>query len=591
MAQVTAMRRRFTLKKTKKKLTMAILAGIMAFGTCGTSLAADAVDVSLDDCVQMAFENNRTLKQSLAQVDSARWNLSSARRQNGPSLTWQGSANRIGGKSYESAHQAAARGMGPDYNYAWGNSLSASYNLDASGQLKHNRDMAGYALNEADVTLENAKQAVKYQTTAAYFQLLEARNNIDVVQQSVDALSEHLRNVNAQYQVGTVAKSDVLASEVQLANAQQSLVTAQNNYDVAMASLNNIIGLSTDTELRPKDSLQYTPYDLNLDNCTVYALDNRPDGIAADYAVKEAEEQVEIAKAGYRPNVQAGISKAIAGEKPLYDDHSGSWQVGLSASWNIFDNGITQSSVEQAKAGLRAKQEAAAASKEKIQFDVRQQFLNLQAAEKNIKTTQTAVAQAEEDYKIANVRYQAGVDTNLAVMDANEKLTAARTNYYSALYNYNVAKASLDQAMGIPVDIDVTRYVAAQKEGDKPQKALEAAYLRQKPTAEEEKNARIVRDVVRTAAAQEAYDKETEAEQQAAAERKAAKHMTKAQKEEQEKKQAEQKAQEEKAEAEAAAAQKAAEAKAAEEKAAEEKAAAPENLSQESQQVEGELAE
>ena len=560
-----------------KKLTALVLGGLMTM-SAGTALAADTVDLGLDDSIQMAFENNRTLKQSLANVDSARWNLSSARRSQGPTLSWQGTANRVGGKYYRNA----------DYDNMYGNTLSAGYNLDTSGSLKHTRERAAYALNAADLTLENAKQTIKYQTTSAYYQVLEYRNLVEVQQEAVDVLQEHLNNVNAQFRVGTVAKSDVLSSEVQLANAQQSLVTVQNNYNLAVASLNNIIGLPTDTQLNIKDSLQYTPYDLNLDNCTVYALDNRPDGIAADYAVEQAKQAVEIAKAGHRPTVNTG-------DDPFDEDITGQWTAGFTANWNLFDNGVTHASVEQAKASLRSSEESAAATKEDIQLNVRQQFLSLQAAEKNIQTTSKAVEQAEEDYKIAQVRYSAGVDTNLSVMDAQEKLTSARTNYYTALYNYNTSKAALDKAMGIPIDIDVPRYVAAQQNGDSPKEALKNALLHEELTKDEEKALREVKPTIKIAAAKEA-DAQKAANAPTAEQKKAAKEAEKAAKKEAKAKaKAEAKAAKEQAKAEAQAkadaekAEKAAAADAAKTQAKQE-AAPAENVQQESTNVEAELA-
>ena len=80
------------------------------------------------------------------------------------------------------------------------------------------------------------------------------------------------------------------------------------------------------------------------------------------------------------------------------------------------------------------------------------------AAEKNIPTTKVAVEQSQEDYKIAQVRYSAGVGTNLDVIDAQVALTTAQTNYIQALYDYNTSKASLDKAMGIQVDLDASQY-------------------------------------------------------------------------------------------------------------------------------------
>ena len=456
-----------------KKLTALIATGLLTAAVSGTALAADTVQLDLHDSVQMALENNRTIRQALTDVDTAKWTLSKARRTMGPTVTWTSGANRIGGDSLDTAHNAHALGMGRAYT---AQGVMPLYNGSVKGQIKQAR----YGLNAQDLALEETKQAIRLQATSDYYNILQCRNLIDVDQESVNTLQEHLDNVNAQYRVGTVAKSDVLASQVQLANAQQALVTAQNNYDIAVSTLNNVIGLPTDTVLDIRDQLKYTKYDLTQDDCTNYALDNRADGAAARYAVKMAEAAVETAKAGYQPTVNAVVNKSIGGEKPFRHDHtnSDSWSAGVNASWNVFDNGLTQASVKSANMALAKAQEEAAQTDDQIRLDVRKAYLGLQAAEKNIQTTSVAVTRAEEDYKIAQVRYSAGVGTNLDVMDANEKLTTARTNYYTALYNYNTSKASLDKAMGIPVDLDVVKYTEAEQAGATAPKAREAAKLK-----------------------------------------------------------------------------------------------------------------
>ena len=101
----------------------------------------------------------------------------------------------------------------------------------------------------------------------------------------------------------------------------------------------------------------------------------------------------------------------------------------------------------------------------------------MKAAEANIQTAAAAIMQAENRYTIAQVRYEEGVDILLAVTDAQEKLTQARTNYCTALYEYNLNKAALEKAMGVPVDIDVPRYIAARDEGKSEPRAFEEAAL------------------------------------------------------------------------------------------------------------------
>ncbi len=457
-----------------KKLTALVLGGLLTV-SFGSASAANKVQLNLSDAVQMALENSHDIKQALASVDVAKWNLSNYRRQTGVSLTLSTEVDRANDFYAQASH-------GGDNTY-FTNSAQASIPL-YNFSLRSGIESAGYALNAADVNLETTKQAVRYEATADYYNILNYKNNIAVQEDTVRAYQEHLDNVNAQYRVGTVAKSDVLSSQVNLANAQQNLTSAQNNYDIAVATLNKLLGLPADTDLVINEELKHPSYDLQLADCTNYALQNRADGAAAYYQVKQAEAGINSAKAGWYPKVTASLSKAIEGGSAFKTDHSNIWYIGANASWNAFDNGATSASVRSAEASLVKAQEALHAQDETIKLDVRTALLNLQAAEKNINTTETSVKQAEEDLKIANVRYAAGVGTNLDVMDATEKMTEARTNYNKALYNYNVYKASLDKAMGIPVDIDVVRYKTSQMEGNKYKQAREDAKLKENPVLE-----------------------------------------------------------------------------------------------------------
>ena len=450
----------------RRKLAAALAAGIMTF-SFGSVDAAQILNVTLDETIQRAYENNRTIKESVADRERAYWQLSEARRQGNPQLTWNFDAQRFGGSYYRDY----------TYNRSFTNSGTISMPIYQGGRLKEGRRSARFALSSADLSLENTMQDVRLQSTIYYFNVLQYRNLIGVYEEEVVTLQEHLRNVNAQFRVGTVAKVDVLESQVELANAQQNLVNIQNNYDVAVATLNNFIGLPADTVLRPQDTLAYRQYKLNLGDCTAYALENRADAAMADYAVKQAESARKSAKAGYRPQVSASISKGLTNQNLVSKKITDQWTAGISASWNIFDGGITSAQVHEADAALTRAKEVAAQTREQIQLEVQQYFLELHAAEKNIGTTQASVALAEENYKIAQVRYAAGVGTNLDVMDASRKLTEARSNYFTALYNYNTAKASLDRYMGVPVEIDVIRYVESEEEGKTAKESREDAAL------------------------------------------------------------------------------------------------------------------
>jgi len=447
-------------KNYMRKLTALVLGGLMTT-TMASAAMAESVDMTLEESVRTALDNNYTIKQQEAEYDSAVWARHQARRSFGPTVNWQSTATKMGGKYYEDR-------LNLSRNY--GNTLSLTMPIYTGGQLEGAIKAADLAMNANELGLELCKQQVKAATMSAYYQALQAKNQIKVAQDSVNTLTEHLKNVNAQYTVGTVAKSDVLGTQVQMANAEQNLINANNSYDVAIASLNNVMGLPTDTELNLTDSLDYNVYEIPLEECTAYARSNRPDVLMADYQVAIAEAGVQQAKAGYMPKVSAQASKSWAGDSPFGSDETdqrygqnNNWTAGVVLSWDIWDNNVTQSKVNQSKAAVAKAEAAAENTRQSGDLEVRTAYLNLKAAEKSINTTQVAVDKAQEDYKIAQVRYAAGVGTNLDVMDAEEKLAQAQTNYYTALYNYNSSKAALDKAMGIMVDLDVSKLALPQE--------------------------------------------------------------------------------------------------------------------------------
>lgn len=455
------------------------VSGLLLFATPCKISAAEVLSINLQQSIQMALKNNRSIEQSVHDRESALWAHSQARRTMGPKLTWSSSVMKIGGNDYASAREAHRIDSDnyPSYEYEFANSIGIEMPLYTGGQTEAQIGSARYRINQADLTLENTMQEIKYQTTAAYYQMLQRRAMIQVEEEAVRTLQEHLDNVNLQFEVGTVAKSDVLASKVQMASRQQSLVTAQGNYSNAMADLNNLIGVPLGTILAANDELTYTKYNRSLEECITFALENRPDGIAADYAIKQAEMSIKGAKSGYRPKVAASVSKNISGEGSFSKNHSDSWSAGVSLNWDIFDNGITSAQVHEAQSELEKIQSQALQAKERIQLEVTKAYTDLLSAEKNIAQTSETIKIAEEDYFLAQLRYSEGIDTNLAVMDAQEKLTEAKTNYYNALYNYNLAVAALDKATGIPININVPVYVASEQSNKSPKKALQDSLI------------------------------------------------------------------------------------------------------------------
>ena len=453
-----------------KKIFGGILAAAIIFSLSGVE--ASKVSLTLDEAIALGLRNNRQIEQSAEDREAARWALSEIRRSSGLMLTWAASLNRIGGRFYNQRREMhyqtkylAEQGRNfdsqgnkinpkfyPSYMSEMNNTFYLRMNLYSGGRFENLREAARYRLQAADMTLEDVRQQVRYRVAAAYYQVLARAEYVRVQQEAMNLLTEHLRNVEIQYEVGVVAKSDMLATNVQMANVQTALNRAQGEYLTAVGQLNNLIGLAVGTELEVSREIDLSNFYLTEEACVLYALENRPDGKAARYMVKRATASTDSAKSGYRPTISAIVQGSFAGEGNFTADHTQErWSVGLEMQWNIFDNGVTSSQVEQAKAAERKAESQARQQLETIELEVHSAYIALRTAEKNIEATSAAVSKAEEEFAIAQIRYIEGVDTNLNVMNAQEKVVETRNNYYSAVYEYNTSLAQLEKAMGVPV--------------------------------------------------------------------------------------------------------------------------------------------
>ena len=209
-----------------------------------------------------------------------------------------------------------------------------------------------------------------------------------------------------------------------------------------------MIGIDQDTKLNPVEELGYTEYKEVLPNCINHAMLHRLDLQQSRLQVKAAEAALNGAKAGWMPSVSGSLSNSWSDNRWPGTEGS-NWGVGVGLEMNVFDSGVTKSKVAAAKANLMTAKESYRQDTDNVELDVRNCYNTLREAEKRISTTQVAVAKAEEDYHIAQVRYEAGVGTNTDVLDAQVALHQARNNFNTSLYDYNLAKVALDTAMGI----------------------------------------------------------------------------------------------------------------------------------------------
>lgn len=416
------------------------------------------VDLNLPKTVQMALDYNRDIKNSQYALKKAEYAINQAQAGKKPTVDYNFGAQRSRATDAATYSRAASlMGGANSVSNAFSNGISVNIPLYTGGLVEGKIDVAKLGKTNAQEEILRVEQATKYSAIQGYYALLAYQELQGVYHEAVDNLQGHLDNVQAQYNVGTKAKVDVLSSDVSLANAKTTAITADNNVAVAESNLNNILGLPLETKLNLADhQLPFDTYNISLQEATDYAMKYRPEVLQAAIAVQEAERNIDIADAGNKPTVAiTGGNDWADNTFPGIDANKRSWKVAAGVTYNFYDGGATKAKVNQAKQDLLVARETEQKTREAVQLEVKQAYLNIRSAAQKVEETQTVVDQARENYRIQNIRYQAGVGINLDVLDAQLSLNEAQVNHIQALYDYNVGIAKLEQVMGVDVESGV----------------------------------------------------------------------------------------------------------------------------------------
>jgi TolC family type I secretion outer membrane protein len=433
------------MKATEKRQAAAAKKGNNPVFQVGTVPVNQTVELTLPKTVQMALDSNRDIKVARYGLQESDWSVAEARAGLMPSLDYTFKAGRT--KNY----------VVSTLTNNFSNALTLSLPLYTGGAVEGSIAVAKLGRDTSQEEIFRVEQATKLSAVQGYFNLLAYQELKAVYDESVSNLQGHVDNVTAQYNVGTVAKLDVLTSDVSLANARTNAVSAANNVSNAEANLNNILGLPLQTKLVVADHrLPFDAYNISLDEAIDYAMQYRPEVLQSALAVQKAEENIGIAEAGHRPTVAVGASNAWADED-FPGSKKSTWALTGGITYSFYDGGATNAKIHVAKAALLAAEETEQKTREAVALQVKQAYLNIRSAAQRVEATQAAVNQAEESFKIARVRYTAGVGINLDVLDAQLNLNTAKTNNISALYDYNVGIATLEQVMGVDVRSGVVR--------------------------------------------------------------------------------------------------------------------------------------
>jgi outer membrane protein len=316
-------------------------------------------------------------------------------------------------------------------------------------------EIANTYSNYAQRAFEATQENVALQTKRAFYTVLLARELVRANREGLDVVRANLENVRMQHKNGTAAEFDLLRAEVQVANTEPLSIAAENSLQLAKNNLKNVLALPLDQEIDVQGDLTYQPVQPEL-------LDQRRrEAIAtnsgiAQLALQESllEKNISVERAAHYPTLDLTGSYMWQSQDNTFMFKNYLWansfNVGLKLSFPLFDGFRASARTEQATVDYQKIVTTRRKAEEGLHLQIQSLELRMSEAKKRIDGQVKSLSQAQKAVQIAQTRFKSGVGTQLELMDTQVAMTRTQTNYAQAIYDFLIAKAEWENAVGQP---------------------------------------------------------------------------------------------------------------------------------------------
>lgn len=401
--------------------------------------------LTLKDAVSKGLKENPSIQAAREALSASDYSIKASKAAFGPAMSTQYGYTRLDQTPYSFGYQAGIRNN-------WSLQFNVHQPLFTGFNLLTTYEKSVLANEQAASQINHVELQLVGAIQDTFLQLMQAREQVRSAEDSLTRLKAHLKVNRSFYEVGLRPKLDVLQAEVNVADAEQALVAAQNGVDTLKAQINTLLGMQADAEVDYEGSLNFFPFSLTLKECLERAEKNRPDLRIADLSVRLAEKETTLAKVPFYPQIAADFNYAREGDGAFVDGgtyHTPSaWNAQVGLSWTFFEWGKTYYTVQQAKKNESRLMQEYANLRNQSSLEVKQSYLSIKEAEKRIVAAKQGLAAAKESYRMAQARYEAQVGTNTDVLDAMAAQTKSEYSVTAALADYERAVVALHLAVG-----------------------------------------------------------------------------------------------------------------------------------------------
>ena len=360
----------------------------------------DVKTVNLDDCIKIALENNKALEISKSRILSAEERYNEVRTAELPVLRFNGSYTRL---SPVDPFKIGSQQISPSILNNYSMKLSLTQPLFTGFRLSSNTDISEMNYRSANMDFEKERVQLVYDVKSSYLTYIKARELKRVIENNINEVRLRLRDLENLYNSGLATSNEVLKVKVQLSNFEMLLLEAANNMDVAVLALNNLMGIPVGTKLDIRSvPFEYKPVSVpSAEELIKMAMQNRSELRSLEYRYRAGEYGIKMSKSGWYPQVNLSANYYYSNPNtrifPQQDKFKGTWDIGLTLSYDLWNWRLYSYQTAQAEASVEQTKFLIEQVSNAIEFEVRQAYKNLQTIEERIKLSSETVLQAQEN--------------------------------------------------------------------------------------------------------------------------------------------------------------------------------------------------
>jgi len=414
------------IKVNKKNTVITLFLLMILFFSSSAVIAAE--NLELEEAVKLLIEENRTLKNARQDIDNAEKDEELAVRSYFPTLDLQSSYTK-----FDEGQQLQLGGYGSDENYS--TSISLTQPIWMGGKVSMQKEIAAYGLEIARTEYEKTVEDQIFSLIQAYYGVLQAEGMVEIRQEALDIVNEHLRVVKNNLEAGIAIRRDLLQSQIEQRNAEEELTAARNNLKIARRRLAQLLNYEAQYSVeKPK-----TEFDFSLDQDQLFktAVENDPQLMILELNKEIVKLNQKLEGQYYRPNVSLNGSYDWQGEE-FMDEKS--WSMTLGVNVPLYDGGKGGINADKQENELQKLANNRQDLLENLNIEVEDSILTVKENAEKIDLEILSLENAAENLEIANKSYEAGVASNTDVIDAQSTYNQAKISLLQSEYEYDIER-------------------------------------------------------------------------------------------------------------------------------------------------------